>query len=117
MMESRGPVMPMSLMYAVPPGSTRASAVGTWVWVPTTALTRPSRYQPMAFFSEVISQWKSSTRRGGSGSPPPSSSWSSFVNGESSWFMKTRPMALITATSSPPGVRWTSQPRPGASSG
>ena len=32
--------MPTSVMYAVPPGSTRASAVGTWVWVPTTAVTR-----------------------------------------------------------------------------
>ena len=47
----RAPVMPTSVMYAVPPGSTRASAVGTWVCVPTTAVTRPSRYQPSATFS------------------------------------------------------------------
>ena len=117
MTESRGPVIPMSLMYAVPFGRTRASAVGTWVWVPTTALTRPSRYQPIAFFSEVISQWKSRIRIGGSGSAAPSSSSSSLMNGESSWFMNTRPIALMTATSSPSSVWWISQPRPGASSG
>ena len=51
----RGPVMPTSVMYAVPPGRTRASAVGTWVWVPTTAVTRPSRCQPIATFSLVAS--------------------------------------------------------------
>ncbi len=73
MIESRGPVIPTSLMYAVPLGRTRASAVGTWVWVPVTAVTRPSRCQPMAFFSEVISQWKSTKRRAGSGSAAPSS--------------------------------------------
>ena len=50
-----GPVMPTSVMYAVPPGSTRPSAVGTWVWVPTHALTRPSRCQPIATFSLVSS--------------------------------------------------------------
>src|SRR5205823_9289166 len=42
-------------MYAVPPGSTRSSAVGTWVCVPTTAVTRPSKYQPNAIFSDVAS--------------------------------------------------------------
>ena len=35
---------------------------------PTTTLTRPSRYSPSAFFSEVSSQWKSTIRTGGSGS-------------------------------------------------
>ena len=35
----------------MPSGSTRPSAVGTCVWVPTTALTRPSRYHPRATFS------------------------------------------------------------------
>ncbi len=38
MTESCGPVMPTSVMYAVPCGSTRASAVGTCVCVPTTAV-------------------------------------------------------------------------------
>ena len=51
--------MPTSLMWAVPPGRTRPSAVGTWVWVPSTAATRPSRCQPIATFSLVISAWKS----------------------------------------------------------
>ena len=41
--DSRGPVMPTSVMYAVPPGSTRPSEVCTCVWVPKTAVTRPSR--------------------------------------------------------------------------
>ena len=41
--ESCGPVMPASVIAAVPPASTRASAVWTCVWVPTTAVTRPSR--------------------------------------------------------------------------
>src|SRR3954465_8766419 len=47
----RAPVIPTSVMYAVPPGRTRASAVGTCVCVPTTAVTRPSRYQPIATLS------------------------------------------------------------------
>ena len=59
--ESAGPVMPRSVRKPVPLGSTRPSAVGTWVWVPHTAWTRPSRYQPMAPFSLVASAWKSTT--------------------------------------------------------
>ena len=51
--------MPTSEMNAVPSGSTRPSAVGTWVWVPKTAATRPSRCQPIATFSLVTSAWKS----------------------------------------------------------
>ena len=43
MTESVAPHIPRSVRYPVPPGSTSASAVGMWVWVPTTALTRPSR--------------------------------------------------------------------------
>src|ERR1700722_20335135 len=31
-----------------------------WVWVPRTAVTRPSRYQPSATFSLVASAWMSS---------------------------------------------------------
>ena len=57
--ESKSPVMPTSLMKAVPPGSTRRSAVGTWVWVPTTRLARPSQKKPIACFSLVASPWKS----------------------------------------------------------
>src|SRR5499433_2348402 len=33
------------------------SAVGAWVWVPTTRLARPSQKCPMACFSLVASQW------------------------------------------------------------
>ena len=40
---------------AVPAGRIRASAVGTWLCVPNTTLTRPSRYQPIAVFSDVAS--------------------------------------------------------------
>jgi len=39
----------------VPSGNTRSSAVGICVCVPTTADTRPSRYQPIATFSLVAS--------------------------------------------------------------
>jgi hypothetical protein len=35
--------MPRSLQKAVPPESTLWSQVGTWVWVPTTAVTLPSK--------------------------------------------------------------------------
>ena len=58
--------MPTSQMNAVPPGRTRASAVGTWVWVPKTAATRPSRCQPIATFSLVTSAWKSTTTQSAS---------------------------------------------------
>src|SRR2546421_2169931 len=40
---SQGPHIPTSVMYAVPPRSTRSSAVCTCVCEPSTALTRPSR--------------------------------------------------------------------------
>src|SRR3990172_4873593 len=54
-MESRGPTMPTSVTKAVPLGRMRVSAVGIWVWLPMTALTRPSRYQAIAAFSLVAS--------------------------------------------------------------
>ena len=54
--ESHGPHMPTSVTKAVPPGSTRASAVCTCVCVPSTAETLPSRNRPIAFFSLVASQ-------------------------------------------------------------
>jgi len=53
--ESCGPVMPASVMNAVPFGSTVASEVWTWVWVPTTAVTRPSSQRASADFSLVAS--------------------------------------------------------------
>ena len=51
--------MPTSEMKAVPPGRIWWSAVGTWVWVPTTRLARPSQKWPIACFSLVASQWMS----------------------------------------------------------
>jgi hypothetical protein len=71
--------MPTSEMYAVPCGSTRASAVGTWVWVPMTAAALPSRCQPIATFSEVTSAWKSTRKASASRR---SSSDSASANGE-----------------------------------
>ena len=40
---SCGPVIPISHWNAVPPGKICSSAVVTWVCVPNTELTRPSR--------------------------------------------------------------------------
>ena len=63
-MDSVGPHMPASQRKAVPPGKTRSSAVCVWVWVPTTAETRPSRKRPMAIFSLVVSAWASTKMTG-----------------------------------------------------
>ena len=59
--ESCGPVMPASVIAAVPPGCTRASLVCTCVCVPKTAVTRPSSTRATATFSLVASAWKSTT--------------------------------------------------------
>ena len=59
MTESCGPVIPASVIAAVPPGRTRASLVCTCVCVPTTAVTRPSSHVAIATFSLVASPWKS----------------------------------------------------------
>jgi len=42
--ESCGPVIPASVIAAVPPVRTRASFVCMWVCVPSTAVTRPARW-------------------------------------------------------------------------
>ena len=62
--ESCGPVMPASVIAAVPPGRTRASFVWTCVCVPITAVTRPSSQCAIAIFSLVASAWKSTTTTG-----------------------------------------------------
>ena len=113
MTESIGPVMPRSLTYAVPRGRIRASAVGTCVWVPTTALTWPSRWRPNAVFSLVTSQWKSTRRTGGSSSAPSSSRRATSVNGFSMGCMYVRPWAEMTTTSVPSTAWKMPQPRPG----
>ena len=97
MTESTGPVMPRSVMYAVPPGRTRSSAVCTWRCVPTTALTRPSRYQPSAIFSEVASACMSTTTTGVSRRSSATTS-SALRNGQSIGCMNTRPIRLSTPT-------------------
>ena len=53
------------------PAGSVSSAVGTWVCVPRTADTRPSRYQPIAAFSEVASAWMSTTMTFSSGRRAP----------------------------------------------
>ena len=96
--ESYGPLIPTSVWYAVPPGNTRSSAVGMCVCVPSTAVTRPSRYQPSATFSLEASPCTSSRitfaslfRR------TLSSSSSALRNGSSQLLMNTRPCRFITA--------------------
>ena len=59
--ESWGPVIPASVIAAVPPGSTRASEVWTCVCVPITAVTRPSSQRAIAIFSLVASACRSTT--------------------------------------------------------
>ncbi len=108
---SRAPVMPTSEMYAVPFGSTLASAVGTWVWVPSTAAARPSRCQPIATFSLVTSAWKSTTKTSAS-SARRSSSASASGNGERATFSPTAPLRFSTATRRPPAST-TTWPLPG----
>ena len=89
--------MPTSHWKAVPPGRISSSAVGTWVWVPSTAETRPSRCRPISCMSLVASAWKSRrmtfTSEGISRSTR-SAAW----NGESTGDMKTRPSRLKTPT-------------------
>ncbi len=105
----REPVMPTSEMKAVPLGRTRPSAVGTWVWVPSTAATRPSRCQPIATFSLVTSAWKSTITASASSRSRIASTAS---KGERATFSPTPPLRLITATRIPPAST-TVWPRPG----
>src|ERR1700710_1491299 len=98
-MLSRDPVMPTSEMNAVPFGSTRASAVGTWVWVPRTAAARPSRCQPIATFSLVTSAWKSTIAASAS---ERSRIASTASKGERATFSPTPPLRLITSIRIPP---------------
>ena len=103
--------MPTSVMYAVPPGSTRASAVGTCVWVPTQAVTRPSRCQPIATFSLVASACMSTS----TASARPRSSArtaSASAKGERTAWRNTSP-DRFTTPSRIPSRSTTVYPRPG----
>ena len=104
MTESCGPVMPTSVRYAVPFGRMRSSAVCTCVCVPTTAVTLPSRCQPIAIFSDVASAWKS-TKTMRARCFTFSISFSTPANGSSMLSMNTRPIALTTPTLTPDSVR------------
>ena len=116
--EISGPHMPASVRWAVPFGRMRSSAVWTCVWVPAWAEMEPSRWNPIAMLSLVVSAWKSrkiiltcssSLRR--------LTSFSTMVNGFSSGgFMKVLPCALMTA-SFPSGVSIMTEPFPGVSAG
>ena len=103
--------MPTSEMKAVPPGSTRASAVGTWVWVPRTAADAavevPAHRHLLAGHLGV----EVDEERVGLPSSR-SSSASTSVNGERAACSWTWPLRLITQTRSPPASTIVC-PRPG----
>ena len=102
--ESCGPVMPASVIAAVPPGRTRASFVCTCVCVPSTAVTRPSSMRASAIFSLVASAWKS-TRTTGVCARASSTSASTTRNGWIGVGRKSWPWRLSTATAVPsPGL-------------
>jgi hypothetical protein len=82
-------------MYAVPPGSTRASAVGMCVCVPTQASARPSTCQPIATFSLVASACMS-TSTASALSRSSDSSTSTSGNGERTASRKTSPDRFTT---------------------
>ena len=82
------------------------------MWVPITALARPSTCQPSAAFSAVVSAWKSITITL-AWPPSASSARSAAVNGESISFMNTRPSRLTIPTGVPSLARNTPQPLPG----
>ena len=97
----------------MPPGSTAASLVWMWVWVPITAVTRPSSSRPSATFSLVASAWKStsttSARERASATSPAATSKGLWAASRYSW-----PIRLITATRVPSAAAMTATPRPGA---
>src|SRR6267378_7236274 len=106
--ESRGPTIPASATSAVPCGRIRASAVGTCVWVPSTAENRPSRCHPIASFSLVASACQSRMRTFGARSPSSARSALTAWNGSSCSAMKTRPIAFTTSA-----PFWMIHPLPG----
>ena len=112
--ERRGPVMPKSVRKPVPLGRICPSAVGTWVWVPHRAWTRPSRYQASAPFSLVASAWKSTSTRSQRWASVPRSSWLAALKGLSRLeFSSRRPIRFITPIRSPRGPSNMPKPRPG----
>ena len=78
-----------------------------WLVVPTTAVTLPSRCQPIATFSEVASAWKSTNTNWAPSARTKLISSSTTRNGSSSGVMNTRPIALMTPTFTPFSARAT----------
>ena len=110
--ESCGPVMPASVIAAVPPGWIRASLVWTCVWVPITAVTLPSSQRETATFSLVASAWKSTITifacfRASS------TSESTTSNGPRGTSRNSQPIRLTTATGVPSAAGATASARPG----
>ena len=101
----------------MPCGSTRSSAVCTWVWVPTTAVAWPSRYQPIAIFSEVTSAWKSTKTICAPSAFSRATSRAAVVNGSSMLARKTRPITLTTPTRTPLAAVARIAPAPGVPAG
>lgn len=83
--------------------------------VPTQAVTRPSRYQPIATFSLVASAWKS-TSTCDARSRSSASTASASANGDRAATRLTMPEMLMTASDLPllSTIVW---PRPGAAFG
>ena len=92
------------------------SAVGTWVWVPTTRLARPSHQCPSAIFSEVASACTSTITA--LAVPPRTAGFSAASiaeNGSSNGrFMNAWPSTCATNTRRPPAASKNCAPRPGA---
>jgi len=104
--------MPASVMNAVPFARTRASDVWTCVWVPTTAVTRPSSQRARATFSLVASAC-TSTRTSGVSRTACSTRSSTTSNIEVAGSRKSDPRTLITASRAPFELGTTVRPRPG----
>ena len=110
MTESCGPVMPASVIAAVPPGCTRASFVCTWVCVPITAVTRPSSMRASAIFSLVASAWKSTTTIRRLRAGPPRRARRRRGTGSCGGERKSAPWRLTTATGVPSAAGCTVRP-------
>src|SRR5918998_413365 len=89
------------------------SAVGTWVWVPSTACALPARWYPSACFSLVASAWASTSTRSAPSSSSSATARSAASKGETGvQSMKTCPSTLATPTVTPSTSK-VPQPRPG----
>ena len=108
--ESCGPVMPASVIAAVPPGRTRASFVWTCVCVPSTAVTRPSSMpRERDLLARRLGVEVDDDRRASSARASATSS-STTRNGWTATSRKSWPWRLITATGVPSSAGTTVEP-------